>query len=91
MVLANDKDVSRFAFVCSRRVGNAVTRNRIKRLMREVVHLHLSIIEPGWDCVFLARPAIAAASYSEVETAVLELLGRAGLLPEKLDSRSVMT
>jgi len=86
LTVANDLEVSRFAFVASRRVGNAVKRNRARRLLREVVRLHLSQIEPGWDCMFIARQATAQATYAEVESAVLQLLARSHLLKDSLTS-----
>ena len=76
----NELDVSRFAFIASRRVGNAVQRNRSRRLLREAVRGHLMEIEQGYDCVFIARHEIVGASYWEVETAVLSLLTRLHLL-----------
>lgn len=79
LVKANRSDVSRFAFVAGRRIGNAVVRNRCKRLMRETVRLHLTEIEAGWDLMFIARVPMTAVSYHEVETAVLQLLARANL------------
>lgn len=76
----NDLDKSRFGFIASRRVGNAVARNRGRRLLREVVRLHLAEIVPGYDCVFIARQTTPEASYVDVETAVLQLLARLNLL-----------
>lgn len=76
----NDLAVSRFAFVASRRVGNAVQRNRARRLLREVVRNHLPEIKPGWDCVLVARQEICGVSYWQVETAVLAVLSRWQLL-----------
>ena len=73
-------DESRFAFVASRRVGNAVQRNRVRRLMREAIRQHLDEICPEWDCILIARPQILQATFAEVETAVLQLLRRAKLL-----------
>lgn len=73
---------SRFAFVTSRRVGTAVIRNRIKRLLRESIRLSLNQIETGWDCILIARPAIAHASFSDVQSAILQLLERSHLWVE---------
>jgi ribonuclease P protein component len=79
---------SRFAFAASRRVGTAVARNRAKRLLREAVHAHIEEVEPGWDCLFLARDETAYASYREVEDAVSRLLTRAHIIsPPSLADR----
>lgn len=83
VVLAADQPQSRFAFVASRRVGNAVARNRAKRLLREAVRHHLPQIESGWDCVIIAREKSTTAMYDDVSTAVAQLLCRAGLMPER--------
>lgn len=71
---------SRFAVSINRRVGNAVVRNRGKRLVREAIRAHLEAIEPGWDCLFVARSGLAGATYAEVEAAVCRLLGQAAVL-----------
>lgn len=76
----NDRAVSRFAFVASRRVGNAVKRNRAKRMLREAVRRYLPVMEPGWDCVFIGRAPLAQAHFDDVDTAVTQLLRRAKLL-----------
>ncbi len=46
----------RVGFTCSKKVGNAVTRNRAKRRLREVARLLLKEHgQPGWDYVLIGR------------------------------------
>jgi len=76
--LPNGLTLSRCGLSVSRRVGKAVTRNRVKRLFREI--LRLTPLQPGWDIIFIARPAAAAADYVSLEKSVSDLLSRARLL-----------
>jgi len=80
--LPNGLALSRYGFSVTRRVGKAVTRNRVKRWLREV--LRLMPLEPGWDIVFIARPAVATASYADVEKSVADLLSQAGLISQRV-------
>ena len=76
--LPNGLDLSRYGFTVSRRVGNAVVRNRVKRLLREV--LRQTRLQPGWDIIFIARSPVARANYAGLGKSVRGLLSRAGLL-----------
>jgi len=69
---------SRYGFSVSKRVGKAVTRNRVKRLLREI--LRSQPLEPGWDIIFIARPLMASVSYNGLEKSINNLLSRAHLL-----------
>jgi ribonuclease P protein component len=62
----------------TKRVGKAVQRNRLRRLLREI--MRLQSLRPGWDIVFIARSVAVNADYHQLERAVTELLGRAQLL-----------
>ncbi len=64
----------------SRRIGKAVRRNRVKRLLREATRLRLARIAPGWDVVIIARGAAANADFWKIGVALEHLLASAGLL-----------
>jgi ribonuclease P protein component len=76
--LPNGLGADRYGFSVSKRVGKAVVRNRVKRLIRESVRLIPS--QGGWDLVFIARSGAAAADYHELKAAVEDLLSQARLL-----------
>ncbi len=84
--LPNDEPVSRCGFTVSRRVGNAVVRNRVRRRISEAVRSMWPMIEPGWDMIWIARTAIGKAKYVEVQRACVRTLQRAQLLQQQPES-----
>lgn len=81
--LPNGLGLSRYGFSVSRRVGNAVVRNRVKRLFREI--LRQAPLQPGWDIVFIARPAAASIDYASLEKSIGNLLAQARLLSSEYE------
>jgi ribonuclease P protein component len=69
---------ARVGFAVGSSVGNAVKRNRARRLLREAVRA--ACIESGNDVIVVGRPAIAGRSFAEVRDALWIALERAGLL-----------
>jgi ribonuclease P protein component len=58
---ADDSPAIRVGFTCSRKIGNAVTRNRAKRRLRAVARQVLpNAGRPGWDYVLVGRPDATA-------------------------------
>jgi ribonuclease P protein component len=74
----NNLSLSRYGFSVSKKVGKAVRRNRVKRLLREI--MREQPLKPGWDIVFIARPQAASTGFRQMQRAVTGLLARGHLL-----------
>ena len=79
--LPNGLSISRYGFTVSRRVGKAVVRNRVRRLMREI--MRLVPLKPGWDIILIARPTADTVNYKMLRQSILPLLSRAKVLVEE--------
>ncbi|HEY1477105.1 MAG TPA: ribonuclease P protein component [Chthoniobacterales bacterium] len=79
--LARDEAVpTRIGIVATRRLGNAVTRNQVRRKIREIFRLNQHRIRKGFWLVTIARFSSAVADYEELERDWLRLAERASIL-----------
>ncbi|MGE5633460.1 MAG: ribonuclease P protein component [Caulobacteraceae bacterium] len=78
-LIKNDSEVNRVGFSVSKKVGNSVTRNRVKRLMKEAYRLFSGKVKLGYDMVFTARAGSAEAEYETIKNNMMSVLNRAKL------------
>ena len=69
----------RVGFSVSKRVGNAVQRNRAKRRMRAALTPLLPHLSGGLNVIFVAKPDVQDAPFSELQKQTEALIKRAGL------------
>ena len=69
LALPNGTQAARLGLTVSTKVGNAVTRNRIRRQLREWFRTHIEELPKGHDVVIIARSSAATASSEELAQA----------------------
>ncbi|MBV8376668.1 MAG: ribonuclease P protein component [Verrucomicrobia bacterium] len=80
-VLAREAEAtSRIGIITSKRLGNAVTRNQIRRRIREIFRLNQHQIQTGIWLVTIARVSSATATFEEIRRDWLRLVERASIL-----------
>ncbi|MBI5508493.1 MAG: ribonuclease P protein component [Deltaproteobacteria bacterium] len=68
---------SRLGITVSRKVGNAVVRNRVRRRLKEIVRLASEPWLPEWDLVVIAFPEAATTTYRSLREELTCLIQRA--------------
>ncbi len=71
---------SRFAVITTRKLGNAVIRNRCRRLLRECFRLHRLALHRPVEMVLIARQSMVEENFGAVETDFLGALREAKLI-----------
>ena len=84
---STEQEAIRVGISAGRSVGNAVQRNRAKRIIREAIAPLLVELSPGHDLVILARKAMGNTKTPQVQDALVTLLKRANLLSREYEHR----
>ncbi len=67
MLKRGDSQPSRVGFTVTKKAGNAVERNRIRRRLREAVRRQAAGMSPGADYVIVGRTDLLNARFSDIE------------------------
>ena len=85
LLMVDKKDEEKkFLFVVSKRISKkAVDRNRIRRVLSEVIRLNLDRIRPGVRLSFLVKKVILEWKWEEIKKEMERALEKSGLIMEK--------
>jgi ribonuclease P protein component len=74
--LPGTHECCRLGITVTRKVGGAVVRNRVKRVLRDVFRRHRTELRPGLDLVINAHRSITERTTSEIEQDFLRGVAR---------------
>jgi ribonuclease P protein component len=78
-LIPNTLDHNRYGFIVSKTLGNAVVRNRVRRLLREATRQQHPRLDAGYDVVVIARRPLVGQLFSDVQRIVNDMFRQAGL------------
>lgn len=85
-VKKNDVGNTRVGYSITKKIGNAVVRNKIRRRMKEIYRLNFHGIKSNYDLIFIPKKNVVDISYKELESAMLHILKLAGVLTIQSDN-----
>ncbi len=65
--LNNPEEASKFGIICTKKIGCAVVRNRLRRRVREILRRNADIFSQGIDLVCVLRWRAVEADFSQLE------------------------
>ena len=79
----------RLGITAGKKIGNAVKRNRAKRVIYAAFRACEELISPGYDFVIVARTRILSVKSTVVQASIMKLLKKADLCQELQDENSI--
>ena len=69
----------KIGFTVSKKIGNSVTRSRVKRLLREAARLEIKNFNSNYNYIFIARESITERNFEQIKEQIVSLLKKANL------------
>ena len=75
---------TRLGITITKKIGNAVVRNRIKRRIKEIYRKKFFRIKSGYDLIFIPKKNVVDISYKELESAIIHILKLSNMLKDQV-------
>lgn len=82
-VKKNGLDETRVGYTITKKIGNAVIRNKLRRKMKEIYRLNFHNIRQGYDLIFIAKKSIKDIPYKELEGSMIHIMSIAKVLKKR--------
>jgi len=76
----NGSEETRVGFTITKKIGNAVVRNKIKRRMKGIYKSNFHNIKGGYDLIFIPKRNVVELSFHELESAMVHILSISKIL-----------
>ncbi len=80
LVVHDERYNGKVGFAAGKKLGGAVIRNRVRRLMREAYRLNKNSLRHDCGIILIGRKSIVTAKFKDVEKAFVDLCKRAKIL-----------
>ena len=70
----NDFNFNRFGIAVSKKLGNAVTRNKAKRVMRELIHKNKKLFSNNKDYIIIIKKGLLDSSFDDLNKELVSLI-----------------
>jgi ribonuclease P protein component len=70
-ILDVGRNVSRLGVIVTKKVGNAIIRNKVRRVMREIFRKNLQKQSKNYDYLIIAKGTVVGVSYEKIKSEVL--------------------